>query len=111
MALLSILCLRYPRKEYKQTFGHINDVINLKKQDIYTISLTSASTNRAESLKGFPTKKGYDRDEFPMAMFEEGGKGASIRYTDPSDNRGAGSSIANALKPFPDGSKVKITFE
>lgn len=46
-----------------------------------------------------------------MAMFEEGKKGASVRYIEPSDNRGAGSSIANAFKPFPDDTKVKITFE
>ncbi|HGC6391003.1 TPA: NucA/NucB deoxyribonuclease domain-containing protein [Cronobacter dublinensis] len=55
--------------------------------------------------------KSFDRDEFPMAMFKEGGKGASVRYINPSDNRGAGSSIANALKPFPDGTKVKIKVE
>ncbi|WP_199780256.1 RHS repeat-associated core domain-containing protein, partial [Cronobacter sakazakii] len=99
------------KKEYKQTFGHIEDVINERNKDIYTISRSSAHMNRNESLKGYPTKEGFDRDEFPMAMFKEGGKGASVRYIDPSDNRGAGSSIANALKPFPDGTKVKIKVE
>ncbi|EPC8955094.1 RHS repeat-associated core domain-containing protein, partial [Cronobacter sakazakii] len=99
------------KKEYKQTFGHIEDVINERNNDIYTISRSSAHMNRNESLKGYPTKEGFDRDEFPMAMFKEGGKGASVRYIDPSDNRGAGSSIANALKPFPDGTKVKIKVE
>ena len=49
-----------------------------------------------------------DRDEFPMAMFKEGGKGASVRYIDPSDNRGAGSSIAHALSGYDDGTRVKI---
>ena len=98
-------------KEYKQTFGHIKDVIFSENRDIFTIDRTSASLNRAASLKGIPTLKGYDRDEFPMAMFKEGGKGASIRYIDPGDNRGAGSSIANALKPFPNGTKVKIIVE
>ena len=32
-----------------------------------------------------------------MAMFKEGGKGASVRYITPSDNRGAGA-IMHALK-------------
>lgn len=41
-------------------------------------------------------------------MLKEGGRGASIWYIEPSDNHGVGSSIANALKPFPDGTKVKI---
>jgi hypothetical protein len=30
-----------------------------------------------------------DRDEYPPAMFNEGG-GASVRKINPSDNRGAG---------------------
>ncbi len=33
-----------------------------------------------------------------MAMFKEGGKGASVRYISPSDNRGAGATIMHALK-------------
>ncbi|NCH72932.1 hypothetical protein EHJ16_18660 [Cronobacter dublinensis] len=82
-----------------------------QKKDSYTISRSSIKINRNESLKDHPTIKGFDRDEFPMAMFKEGGKGASVRYINPSDNRGAGSSIANALKPFPDGTKVKIKVE
>ena len=49
------------------------------------------------------TKLDKDRDEWPMAMFKEGGEGASVRYIDPSDNRGAGSSIGNAL---PDGKRM-----
>ncbi|MEJ5115638.1 RHS repeat-associated core domain-containing protein, partial [Erwinia billingiae] len=98
-------------KEYNQAFGHIKDVIISEQKDIFTIQRTTAAANRSASLKGIPTLKGYDRDEFPMAMFKEGGKGASVRYIDPSDNRGAGSSIANALKPFPDGTKVKIVVE
>jgi len=99
------------KKEYKQAFGHIKDVINQQNRYIYTISRVSADMNRHESLKGYPTKKGFDRDEFPMAMLKEGGKGASVRYINPGDNRGAGSSIANALKPFPDGTKIKIIVE
>lgn len=43
-----------------------------------------------------------------MAMFSEGGKGADIRYINPSDNRGAGSAIGSALKEYPDGTIVKI---
>ena len=41
-----------------------------------------------------------------MAMFKEGGEGASVRYIDPSDNRGAGSSIGNALYALPDGKRI-----
>ena len=66
--------------------------------DIVTISRLEATERRAESLKDIATKKGLDRDEWPMAMFKEGGKGASVRYISPSDNRGAGAAIMHALK-------------
>ena len=41
-------------------------------------------------------------------MFAEGGKGASVRPIDPSDNRGAGASMGNQLRGYPDGTHVKI---
>ena len=47
--------------------------------------------------------------ENTMAMFKEGGKGASVRYISPSDNRGAGAAIMQAIKGY-DG-KMKILFE
>lgn len=53
-------------------------------------------------------KKGYDRDEWPMAMCKEGGKGAHIEYISPADNRGAGSWVGNKLDKYPDGTRVKF---
>lgn len=65
-----------------------------------------AKSNRTNSLKDYPVKKGFDRDEVPMAMFSEGGEGASVRYINPTDNRAAGSAIGKALSGFPDDTKV-----
>lgn len=49
---------------------------------------------------------GLDRDEWPMAMFMEGGKGASVRHITPADNRGAGAAIMHALKGEERGTRV-----
>jgi hypothetical protein len=65
--------------------------------------------NRRESLRGIPTKPGYDRDEYPPAMLEEGGAGSSVKYISPSDNRGAGASMGNQVRSLPDGTTVVIT--
>ncbi|MBK7717164.1 MAG: hypothetical protein IPI38_17430 [Gemmatimonadetes bacterium] len=48
-------------------------------------------------------------DEYPPAILNTGGTGASVRYVTPSDNRGAGASIGNQLRQVPDGSYVSIT--
>jgi RHS repeat-associated protein len=100
--------LKISRKDYPHTAGHISDAIKKGHTDVVTIQRSMAKQNRATSLKPFPTAKGYDRDEWPMAMFKEGGAGSSVRYIDPSDNRGAGSTIGAALRDLPDETKVRF---
>ena len=84
--------------DFPETAQHIQDAMKNGHPDIVTISRLEATERRAESLKDIATKKGLDRDECPMAMFKEGGKGASVRYISPSDNRGVGATIMHALK-------------
>ncbi|MFO3713032.1 RHS repeat-associated core domain-containing protein, partial [Pseudomonas amygdali pv. tabaci] len=100
--------LRLKRSEYPETFGHIQDAINGGQPYIVTIQRDAAKLNRKTSLKDVKTMKLKDRDEWPMAMFNEGGSGASVRHIGPSDNRGAGSSIGNVLSGPPNGTKIKV---
>lgn len=85
---------------------HIRDAIAEGHSDICTIDRGGADKRRQESLIGIPTKPGYDRDEWPMAVCEEGGAGADVRYVTPSDNRGAGSWVGNQMSGYPDGTRV-----
>lgn len=62
-------------------------------------------------MENIQTRMGYDRDEYPMAMCEEGGAGADIEYITPSDNRGAGSWVSHQLSDYPDGTKVLFVVE
>lgn len=104
--------LEFPADKYPVTAAHIASAILAGESDICTIDRTGADANRAAALANIPTKEGYDRDEWPMAMCKEGGEGASVAYIDPSDNRGAGSYVGNALEQYPDGTRVKfvVTF-
>ncbi|MGW6917976.1 NucA/NucB deoxyribonuclease domain-containing protein [Kitasatospora sp. NPDC054939] len=78
------------------------------KPSVMTIDRGGAKQNRKDSLRGIPTKRGQQRDEYPPAMFSEGGTGASVKYIDGSDNGGSGSTMGNALGALPDGTKVRI---
>lgn len=100
--------ITFPSDKYPSVANHIRDAINNGKPNTCTIDRNGAEQNRKESLKNVPTKKGYDRDEFPMAMCEEGGKGADIRYIKPKENRGAGSWFSNKVEKYPDGTVVTI---
>jgi hypothetical protein len=59
-------------------------------------------------LKDFEAVPGKQLDEYPPAMFSEGGSGASVRAIDPADNMGAGASMGNQLRKYPDGTKVRM---
>lgn len=98
----------FPEDRYPLTAKHIKDAIAAGEDKICTIDREGAEENRKLSLKGIPTKPGYDRDEWPMAMCEEGGEGADIEYIPPSDNRGAGSWVGNQLDQYEDGTRVLI---
>lgn len=100
--------LEFPADKYPETGKHIKDAVEAGASAVCTIDRTGAEENRDESLKGVPTKKGYDRDEWPMAMCAEGGSGADIEYITPSDNRGAGSWVGNQLEDYSDGTQVEF---
>lgn len=100
--------ITFPADRYPETAGHIRKAIKDGHSDVCTIDRKGAEGNRELSLRGVPVKKGKDRDEWPMAMCAEGGKGADIQYITPKDNRGAGSWVGNQLSTYPDGTRVRF---
>lgn len=98
--------LKFPAEKYPETARHIKNAIKKGASPVCTIDREGADENREKSLKNIPTKRGYDRDEYPMAMCEEGGAGADIEYISPSDNRGAGSWVSHQLNEYEDGTAV-----
>ncbi len=70
--------------------------------EVFTIDRSGARARRHESTGPVPTAAGYDRDEYPPAVFAEGGAGASVRYIRPGDNRSAGAQIGNQIRGLPD---------
>ncbi|MFD1772999.1 NucA/NucB deoxyribonuclease domain-containing protein [Paenibacillus rhizophilus] len=103
-----VVQLIFPTNEYPETAKHIEKAISKGEPRICTIDREGAEENRRESLKGIPSKKHYDRDEWPMAMCREGGTGADIAYISPADNRGAGGWVGNQLEKYEDGTRVEF---
>ena len=96
------------RSRYPESAAHIEDAQAAGQPTTLTIDRAGAAARRREALSGTPARSGLDRDEYPPAMFREGGKGASVRHIDPSDNRGAGACIGAACRGLPNGSTVTI---
>jgi len=96
------------RSRYPQSAAHIDDAQAAGQPTQLTIDRSGAAARRRASMEGQPRQPGLVRDEYPPAMFEEGGSGSSVRAIDPSDNRGAGASIGNQCWGLPDGTVVQI---
>ncbi|MFD4190742.1 putative T7SS-secreted protein [Amycolatopsis thermoflava] len=74
-----------------------------------TIDRPGRKDRRRESMKQVPdTQSGLDRDEYPPALFAEGGTGSSVKYIDASDNRRAGSAIREQTKNLANGEEVIV---
>ena len=93
---------------YPQTAEHIMTAQTMGFPEFVTLGRTDAAVRRKASLAEVKASPIYDRDEWPMAVFEEGGHGASVVYVEGRDNRGAGSSISWQMRNFPDGSRVRV---
>lgn len=72
------------------------------------IDRAESDLHRSQSLKGIPTKEGFDRDEYPPAMSREGGRGADVRYVDSSENRSSGSVMGRQLSGFCEGQPFRF---
>lgn len=98
------------RSRYPLTIDHIEDAQDDGQPALLHIDRENADLHRDQSLEGWPTQDGYDRDEYPPAMSREGGYGADVRYVPLSDNRGAGSSMGAQLSGWCEDQPFRFTF-
>ncbi|WP_061453211.1 NucA/NucB deoxyribonuclease domain-containing protein, partial [Streptococcus oralis] len=103
-----IVNVNISKSKYPETAQHIEDAIKNGQPSILTIDRENAKLNRKEALRGTKKVPNKDLDEYPPAMFKEGGAGASVRPIGRSDNRGSGSTAGHQLRPYDDGTKVNL---
>jgi RHS repeat-associated protein len=96
------------RKLHGEAAEHAADAIKAGKPDILTIERAGAPANRQASTGSLDKVAGKHLDEYPPAMFKEGGAGASVRPISPRDNMSSGACIGNACRGLPDGTRVRI---
>ena len=87
---------------------HAADAIAAGKPTVLTIDRAGAAANRQASIGPLEKVPGKHLDEYPPAMFKEGGAGASVRAINPRDNMSAGACIGNACRNLPDNTRIQI---
>ena len=96
------------KSRFPESAKHIEDALAAGKPSTLTIDRANSASRRRDALRGTGTRPGLDRDEFPPAMFREGGQNASVRHVRSGDNRGAGACVGGQCRGLPNGTKVKI---
>ncbi len=96
------------KARYGEAAQHAEDAIRAGQPAVLTVDRAGAAANRSASIGGRPKVPGKQLDEYPPAMFREGGAGASVRPVNPTDNMAAGACIGNACRVLPDGTRVRI---
>lgn len=113
------LCeVKVPRSRYPESYDHIKEVIDANpRKAILTLDKNEkrADERRRQALKAFRdrnpnfmAREKYDLDEYPLAMFAEGGSTADVKEIMRSDNRGSGSCIGKQTQGIPNVAPVKI---
>lgn len=96
------------RARHGEAAEHVADAIAAGKPSILTIERAGAAANRRAATGGIAKVPGRQLDEYPPAMFKEGGKGASVRPISPHANTSAGACIGNACRGLRDGERIRI---
>ncbi len=95
-------------RKHARVLDHAHDAIREGHPRRLHLDRDGAEENREQSLRGIPTKRGYDRDEYPPAVSREGGRGADVRYVESQENRSAGSVMGRQLRAFCDGQSFEL---
>ena len=104
-------CKRVPRHvivnlnddKHHNVIDHAFDARRAGHPRVLHIRRAERWANRAAALRGIPKKRGYDRDQYPPAMADEGGKGADVRYVPKKENRSAERLMGTQLERYCNG--------
>jgi hypothetical protein len=94
--------------KHPEAAKHVADAQKAGHPSVITIDRSGTTANRRASLKGQQKVKNKDLDEYPPAVSQEGGAGASVRAISRRDNRGAGSSFGHQVRKVKDGEQVEV---
>jgi hypothetical protein len=113
--------LTFSKAKYPHFRAHFLAAVRKGWPRTLVLDRAGASARRDRLLGGFPTRAGYDRDEYPPAVGRGLGKGlvggsdprgwkADVRYVDSAENESHGSSLGGKLRRFCNGTRFRYLF-
>ena len=116
-----VVTLVFSRSKYPRIRAHAIAAIRKGWPSVLVVNRTGASARRTRLLRNIPTKRGYDRDEYPPAVGRGSGYGlqsgsgptgwrADVKYVPSKENRSHGSSLGGKLRKYCNGTKFRYAF-
>jgi hypothetical protein len=113
--------ISFSKTKYPNIRRHFVRALQKGWPGLLVLNRRGADARRERLLAGVPTKRGYDRDEYPPAVGRGLGAGlmrginpvgwmADVEYVPSSENRSHGSSLGLKLRRFCDGTRFRYVF-
>lgn len=118
----SVQRIYFSRKKYPNIYKHYRKALRRGWGRLLVVNRDGADQRRDRLLEGYPTKEGFDRDEYPPAVgrgstfpwlmrgSDPVGWKASVAYVPSGENRSHGSSMGAKLRRFCNGTKFRYRF-
>ena len=121
----AVQVLVFSRRRYPNIRRHAIRAVRKGWPRVMVLNRPGAAERRARLLDGIPTRRGYDRDEYPAAVGRgrpNGRSRALVRGTDPRgwkadvmyvrsrENRSHGSSLGSKLRRLCNGTRFRYAF-
>jgi hypothetical protein len=111
----------FSKTKYPNIRRHFRAAVRRGWPKRLVLNRPGADARRARLLRGYPTRAGMDRDEYPPAVGRGRGKGltrgtdprgwkASVRHVPSSENRSHGATMGIKLRPYCDGTRFRYVF-
>ena len=113
--------ITFSKTKYPRIRSHFLKALRKGWPRTLVLNRRGAEARRTRLLAGIPTKRGYDRDEYPPAVGRGRGKGrtggttptgwkADVAYVPSGENRSHGSTLGIKLRRFCSGTRYRYVF-
>jgi hypothetical protein len=105
-----VVTVTLDRRRHRAVLGHIRRAIRAGWPRILSLNRPGAEERRDRLLdeSRYPTRRGMDRDEWPMAFARTDWR-AHVAFVPSRQNRSAGAIIGNRLRPYCDGTRFRVS--
>lgn len=94
--------------KHSEIILHMREAIQKGQPRILVLDRKDADLHRTQSLAHVRKKPGFQRDEYPPAVSEQGGTGADVKYVNPTQNSSSGAIMGARLRIFCDGQQFIV---